>query len=591
MKNDHIRTFLSFLLTAVSALAFQHCANVMAPVGGPRDLTPPRVVEASPPNKSAHFKGDKFSLHFDEYVKLEKINQQLLISPPINEFPDIKLKGKELIVKFKEKLKPKTTYSVFFGDAIQDITEGNTLHNFTYIFSTGDKIDSLSMRGQVVDASDLKGVEDVAVMLYKNNNDTLNLEQLPLFVKPYYISKTNKEGYFSFSGLADTAYLLFALEDKNYSLTFDQPSERIAFADSLVRPQFKPAATIDSSLFDTITQWPHDSLQHFIDSLWFRADSIANIALTMHRLFLFDQPDSTQKILEVKLIRNHTLRMVFRLPADSLKITTLRYQPDSTWYMEEWGNNKDTLTWFLKKQIPDTLHLVFASGHKILDTIDVRTIPKKKPGRHNRKEEVVKKETLGWTANVHGNIIPGQKLQLTFHSPVKKIVSDSIVLVKGKDSLWHPPFLFSDKHPRKIIFPFNVHEGMNYRLNIPDSAIIDWNNLGNKKIQLTFKAKEEKEYGSLQFELKPAINQNYIFVLLNDRDKPLKRFFFSKPTPIKLNYLNPGTYRFKIIFDDNHNKKWDTGNYFKHREPEKVIYYEKKIKIRPNWEVNEVWNF
>lgn len=591
MKKYKFGHLISLFIVAATAFAFQHCANVMAPVGGPRDLTPPRVVETNPANKSTHFAGNKFVLHFDEYVKLEKINQQLLISPPINEFPDIKLKGKALTVKFKEPLKPNTTYSVYFGDAIQDITEGNILHNFTYIFSTGDKIDSLSLRGQVVDATDLTGVEDVAVMLYKDNNDSLKLEQLPLFVKPYYISKTDKKGYFNFSGLADTTYLLFALEDKNYSLTFDQPAERIAFADSLVRPQFKPLAKIDSSLFDTITSWPHDSLQHFIDSLWFRADSLANKALRMHRLLLFNQADSVQKVLQAKLIRPHTLRFVFRLPADSMHIRVQDKVPDTTWFMEEWGKNKDTLTWFLQKNIPDTLHLIFSHGNQVLDTMAIRTLPKKKLTRHNRKETAPKKEWLGWKANVHGNIVPKQKLRLRFDSPIEKIMADSILLIMGKDSLWHPPFHFADKLHRTLIFPFTVQEGTNYQLFIPDSAIIDWNQLINKNIHLTFRAKEEKEYGSLQFQLNPAHHQAYIFRLLNDRDVTLKQYYFSAPTTLELKYLDPGTYRFKIIFDDNHNKKWDTGDYFKHQEPEKVIYYEKKIKIRPNWEVNEVWNF
>ncbi len=591
MNRYPFRKLISTLLLLITAAAFQHCANVMAPVGGPRDLTPPRVIESNPANKSILFKGNKFSLHFDEYVKLEKINQQLLISPPMNEFPDVKLKGKELILKFKENLKPNTTYSVFFGDAIQDITEGNILHNYTYIFSTGNKIDSLSMRGRVVEASDLKPVKDVAVMLYKNNNDTLPLKALPLYVKPYYISKTNEDGYFSFSGLADTSYMLFALEDKNYSLTYDQPSERIAFADSFVKPQFKPVAQIDSSLFDTITQWPHDSLQHFIDSLWQQADSISNNRLQMHQLFMFRQKDSVQKLLKAELIRLNTLRFVFRLPANNITIIPLYFHPDSLWHLDEWGKNKDTLVWYLKKNHPDSLHLVLIQNKNILDTIHIRAIPKKIISKRSQKKPVNPKKYLGWHTNLQGIIKPGQTLLLRFNSPLSNITSDSILFVAGKDSLWQPPFHFIDSLKRKIIFPFKVTEGSHYQLLIPDSAIIDWNGLFNKKIHINLNSKQAKEYGSLSFNLNPGKKNHYIFMLLNDKDKVLKQVFFTKTTNVKLNYLDPGQYQFKIVFDDNHNKKWDSGDYFKKQEPEKVIYYQKKIKIRPNWEVNEVWDF
>ncbi len=591
MNHYPFRKLISTLLLLITAATFQHCANVMAPVGGPRDLTPPRVTESNPPNKSILFKGNKFSLRFDEYIKLEKINQQLLISPPMNEFPDVKLKGKELILKFKENLKPNTTYSVFFGDAIQDITEGNILHNYTYIFSTGNKIDSLSMRGRVVEASDLKPVKDVSVMLYKNNNDTLPLKALPLYVKPYYISKTNEDGYFSFSGLADTSYMLFALEDKNYSLTYDQPSEQIAFADSFVKPQFKPISHIDSSLFDTITQWPHDSLQHFIDSLWQQADSISNNSIQMHQLFMFRQKDSVQKLLKAELIRPNTLRFVFRLPANNINIIPLYFHPDSLWHLDEWGKNKDTLVWYLKKNHPDSLHLVFIQNKNILDTTHIRVIPKKILSKHAQKKQVNQKKYLGWHTNLQGTIKPEQTLLLQFNSPLSKIISDSILFVADKDSLWQPPFHFIDSLKRKIIFPFKVTEGAHYQLLIPDSVIIDWNGFSNKKIHINLNSKQAKEYGSLHFNLNPGKKNNYIFILLNDKDKVLKQVFFTKTTDVKLNYLDPGQYQFKIVFDDNHNNKWDSGDYFKEQEPEKVIYYQKKIKIRPNWEVNEVWDF
>ena len=591
MNNYNLRKPVFIILLFFTAVAFQRCANVMAPVGGPRDITPPKVIQSTPPNQSTNFTGNKFSLHFDEFVKLEKINQQLLISPPMEIFPNVKLKGKTLNLSFKEALKPNTTYSVFFGDAIKDITEGNALHNYSYVFSTGNTIDSLSLRGKVVGAFDLKPVEDVTVMLYKNNNDSLPLDSLPLYVKPYYISKTNKNGYFRFSGLADTSYLLFALLDQNYSMTFDQPSEKIAFIDSMVSPQFRSKPHIDSSLFDTITNLPHDSLQLLIDSLWNRADSLADNTLRLHTLYLFSQPDTVQKLLKAELLRKNTLRFIFRNPVDSLHIASLNFNPGNVWHLPEWGKEKDTLLWFLRKNHPDTLKLIVADGSTILDTLDLRAIPKEKYSKRTKKNGESKKTYLSWHPNLRGAIKPGQNLQITFDYPVTTIYWDSTFLSNGKDTIMQPVFHFIDSLHRKIQIPFTVKPNTVYHVFIPDSAVIDWNGLHNKSIRLTLKAKAEKEYGSLTFNLQPSHLQSYIFQILQDNDKVVQQIFFSKPQKLQLKNLDPKNYKFKIIFDDNNNKKWDPGNYFRKQEPEKVIYYNKTIKIRSNWEVSEVWRF
>jgi len=165
------------------------CAQPGSLGGGPKDVTPAKVIKCIPDNYSAKFTGDKFTIYFDEYIELDNILQKALLSPPTDKLPEFKVKGKTLQVQFKEELKENTTYSVYFGDAIVDITEKNPLLNFTYVFSTGDLVDSLSIRGTVINSFDLKPLESIYVMLYKDNNDTLPLDSLPLNVKPYYLKK------------------------------------------------------------------------------------------------------------------------------------------------------------------------------------------------------------------------------------------------------------------------------------------------------------------------------------------------------------------------------------------------------------------
>ncbi len=267
---------IAVYLSLLAALFFlSRCAQPVSPGGGPKDEQPPQIIRYEPDIYSTRFTGDRFKIDFDEFIQLDKLNQQLLISPPMDELPDFKAKGKSLLVKFNEELKENTTYTLFFGDAIVDITEKNPLKENSYVFSTGDKVDSMSMKGTVLQAIDLQAAEDVFVMLYKNNNDTLPIDSLPLTVKPFYLSKTDKNGKFSFSGLADEEYLIFALRDLNSNHIFDQPTEEIAFLDTLVRPFFTglpqrknaDSTVSDSMLIDSLSTLVADSLMQLTDTV------------------------------------------------------------------------------------------------------------------------------------------------------------------------------------------------------------------------------------------------------------------------------------------------------------------------------------
>lgn len=580
-----------FLLLAL-AVVFSHCARITSPVGGPKDITPPKVLECSPANHSAHFKGNKFSITFDEYVKVDKISQQLLVSPPMKELPDYKLRKKTLTLSFKDTLKPNTTYTVFFGDAIADLNEGNILKNFSYVFSTGNYVDSLSMRGVVMDALSHKPADNVTVMLYKNNIDTIPLFERPLYQKPYYVSKTDKKGRFYFSGLADATYLLFALQDQNYSLTFDQPNEKIAFIDSLVVPKFRPAPVIDSAILDTIRLYtPKDSVQYKIDSVIQRADSIANLKLTDYKMYLFSQPDSVQKLLRSGLVKKNTIKFIFALPSDSLKIKCLNFNPDTIWYLPEWNSAKDSLVWYLHEPHPDTLDLVVFDGHKVLDSLeDMRVIPKEnKLKRRRKKKKELKKEFLEWQSNIKNTIKPGDTLKITFGQPVASIHLDSALLVQKKDSTYHPKALFLDSIHRVLAFPFPVKENEQFSLTIPDSTITDWNGVKNDNIRLSFKSKKSAEYGILTFDMKPLHERHYLIQMLDNKGKVLSTRKFIKNQEIRFVNLQPETYQFRVIFDDNGNGHWDPGNYFLHLEPERVIYFPVGVKVRANWEIKEDW--
>ncbi|MGN6340424.1 MAG: Ig-like domain-containing domain [Ginsengibacter sp.] len=213
--------FLSVLSTG--------CAQIGMPTGGPRDSTPPVLLNASPPNNTVHFKGKNIVLTFDEYVHLQDMQKNLLVAPEPKIIPNITSKLKTVSIKIRDTLQPNTTYSFQLGDAIQDINENNPYHDFTYVFSTGSYIDSLTLNGNVIIAQTGKPDSTLIAMLYNNLGDSAVYKE-----KPRYVARLDSSGNFHFKNLASGTYHLFALKDESGQKMYNNPSQLFAFADSAI---------------------------------------------------------------------------------------------------------------------------------------------------------------------------------------------------------------------------------------------------------------------------------------------------------------------------------------------------------------------
>ncbi len=219
---------LRYIYLLLIVLICWSCAQLGSPTGGPRDEDPPRVTETVPPNYSTRFVAKKISITFDEYIVLDNVNQELIVSPPMEEKPEVKLRKKTIIIQFEESPKENTTYTFNFGSAIKDLHEGNKLLNYEYVFATGDVLDSLSVRGTLKYAEDLSSPEDpISIMLYNDLRDSVPLMDIPL-----YVGRSDDSGVFSVNNLRSDVYKVFALKDGNNNFLFDLPSEEIAFLDT-----------------------------------------------------------------------------------------------------------------------------------------------------------------------------------------------------------------------------------------------------------------------------------------------------------------------------------------------------------------------
>ncbi len=539
---------LGLLLTAFLA---QRCANAVAPTGGPKDTTPPVVVAAMPENQSTHFIGKKIEITFDEFITLENANQNVMISPPLKEKLDIKLKNKTVVVKFKENLVPNTTYTINFGSAIKDLHEGNPFKDYVYSFSTGDHIDTLSITGKVVDAETMKPIENVYVGLYAADRD--NLDSLPMTTAPNYISKTDKEGQFSLNGLADKSYRVFALKDANANLYFDLANEASAFHDMLVSPS-------DSTL-KPIT------------------------------LRMFTEVDSTQVLLEKKLIEEGLLRFVFRHPAKDAVIMTPEMLPDTFNLVTTHSTAYDTIWWYFTPNVKDSLWVQVKYDTVINDSSRFSLKFKDKKGRNKKSEPLkVKNNLIGRGALVHGDT-----LTLTFSEPIVRYAMRDSAVFKCDTLVFYDTLAFepADEQGMKYRLVNPVADDVSYSIQIPDSVFFGIRNRTNEAIKLDFHVVNDDEYGNIYITVMPPKDLKQVVVqLTSESGKVIKEQVITKKDEVMFDYLMPAKYKLRAILDADGNGKWSTGNYHRHTLPETIIDYKDVLDMKAGWDIDldEVWD-
>ena len=587
LKLKNIVFVLILLLTAFLA---QRCANAVAPTGGPKDTTPPVVVGAMPENHSTNFIGKKIEITFDEYITLENANQNVMISPPLNEKPDIKLKNKTVVVKFKEDLVSNTTYTINFGSTIKDLHEGNLLKDYVYSFSTGDHIDTLSIAGKVLDAETMKPVEEVYVGLYAADRD--NLDSLPMTTAPNYITKTDKEGHFSLNGLADKKYRIFALKDANANLYFDLANEPAAFLDTLV-PASYPQKALPTPAVDTAVT---DSLGMQVDSIAFETKTTTvydQKALDL-TLYLFTEVDSTQVLLEKKLVEEGLLRFVFRHPAKEAVIMTPELLPDTFNLVTTHSAAYDTVWWHFTPNVKDSLWIQVKYDTLINDSS--RYSLKYKEPKSNRR---LKRgpENLKVSNNLigHGGLIPGETLTLKFSEPIVRYAMRDSAIFKCDSIIYYDTLAFEPADENgltyRLVNPIAVDT--NYSIEIPDSVFFGIRNRTNEAIKLDFHVMNDDEYGNIYITVEPPrVMKQVVVQLTNEGGKVLKEQIITKKEEVMFDYLMPAKYKLRAILDADGNGKWSTGNYHRHSLPETVVDYKDPLDLKAGWDIDldEVWD-
>ncbi|MEI7490146.1 MAG: Ig-like domain-containing protein [Bacteroidota bacterium] len=596
------RIYLFFLVSPVCFLLWD-CANPVAPEGGPKDTKPPKAIKFDPPYHATNFHNNSIRIDFNEFIAVKNQAAEVTVSPPLKTLPDLRIRGKSLIIKLDDTLTANTTYSIDFGKAISDITENNNLLGFSYVFSTGPYIDSLSLQGKVFNSFDLSPQKDLFALLYLNVYDTIAFDSLPFKVKPYYVTKTNEKGEFLFHNLKASDMKLTALADQNGNLIFDQASEKVAFNDSLVRPYYIPIPRKDSA---TALK---DSLKTGGDTIKIKSppgavarapkpktandttkkDTLLKPGFPSHLLFLFDDIDSIQRIQKSRVIKKDLVLITFSFPAKSIGLKPLNCDTAKPWVLKEFSKHRDSLyLWILNPNL-DSLILRVCQENKVLDTLKLELVAKDdKPSK--KKEQ--KKVYLGVSNNTIASVLNqfAGNYNLTFSCPLASADFKRIRIIQDKDTL-KPKAYFADSLKRHILIETKWKEDKTYIIFIPDSVFTGINGLANDTIISKFKTHQAREFGNLILDLDISKHPgDYIIQLLGDHDVLLSEKRISVSGKVKFEYLAPGKFKVKAVYDRNHNGRWDTGNFRKKIQPEEVFYLQKIIEIRANWDVEEKWS-
>ncbi|HTL80906.1 MAG TPA: Ig-like domain-containing domain [Bacteroidia bacterium] len=526
----------SFILLLAS------CAQILSPGGGDKDVTPPVVVHYLPDSAATNFTGKRIVIRFNEYVQLNDLQNQLVISPPLKHDPDVNIRRKEIVIDINDTLQPNTTYSLSFGSSIKDITEGNVLDNFRYVFSTGPVIDSIHLGGKILDASTLNGKSGVLVMLYNNNDDSAPYKQ-----RPYYFTKTRSDGSFMITNIRAGSYKVFALVDKNQNYLYDKPDEEIAFANAPV------------------------NLNANVDTL---------------KLKLFHEIPGSQKELRADGTKNH-ITLVYSQPIKDLKVPIVLSGDERAGFLLEHSAHNDTLDLWFSDLKRDSINIPVYDGSVRIDSARIHFAKQGKSGRTSRGD--VLKTVMTSNVTSGKNFDPLQQLVLHSSNPLKSFDPKFIILTHGKDTVKND-LSMTENH--FIRFNYTFAEDSAYALLVLPGAVTDWFGKTNDTLKQSFKVELMDNYASLKVKLTNIVPGNYVVQLLNEKGNILaEQKIDGTSTAMEFDHLLAGQYHLKLIVDDNKNGEWDTGNYHDKRQPEKVVFYGGVIKMRTGWDMDIDWVF
>ena len=534
---EFLKRLLSALFVLLLLLSGFQCAKRGSPSGGPKDTTPPELIRSDPENFTLNFEAKRIRLYFDEYIKLEDVQNQLIVSPPLKNQPEISPQGqasKYIEIVLKDTLLENTTYTLNFGQSIVDNNEGNPNSFLTYVFSTGDYIDSLSLRGEVKDAFNLKADQFISVMLYEL--DTAYTDSAIYQRPPYYLTNTLDSGTtFNLQNLKAGKYVLRALKDEGKNNLFDPKTDKIGF------------------IQDTVVV-PTD---------------------TAYSLTLFKEIPAYSPVIP-SLVSANRIVFGFNGGTENVKISSLSPIPDTVSTLVVREPEKDTLNYWFTPFERDSL--VFEVVQEELGQRDTFTV----------KTRSLEPDSLIIIPSHRGSINFEDTYSLKASLPIVSIDTTQFEMM-DQDSTAIPLKMELDSLNNRVAVAFEKTPNASYRMNVFPGAITDFFGETNDTLNLRLTTGSYADFGNLRLNLNGAISYPIIVQLTDNKGVTKREIYAREPQVFEFNNIDPASYLIRLIFDLNQNQKWDTGDYLKKVQPEPVLYYPMEIEMRANWEKVETF--
>ena len=533
----YLKRILGLLFLSLMVLALWQCAKRGTPTGGPKDLRPPELIRSEPQNFSIGFTAKKIRLYFDELIKLEDVQNQLVVSPPFKHPPEISPQGypsKYIEILIKDTLRENTTYTINFGQSIVDNNEGNPNPFLSYVFSTGDYLDSLSLSGAVKDAFNRRADPFISVMLYEM--DSTFTDSIIYREPPLYITNTGDSlPLFELNYLKAGQYMLIGLKDGNRNNIFDQRLDKIGFVK------------------DTINL-PTDSIY-------------------LLNLFL-ERPDYSASVPSY-VAKN---RIIFGFSGDhtDMEIEPLIPLPDSVRTRIQKLRDKDTLNyWLTPTNVDSIVFTVTNERFKVLDTFTVKT----------RKLAM---DSLLLSSTASGKFSFGDQFSIMANTPIVAIDTAKMALMIN-DSVPAPFTVRLDSVANQLDFDIKIEPNQKYEVSLLPAAITDFFGTRNDSVSYNFATGSPADFGDLRINLDGQVTYPLIVQLTNEKGEVIREIAADAPQGFEFPSLVPANYIVRVIMDINGNGQWDTGSYLKKLQPERISYYPDLIEIRANWEKEETF--
>lgn len=603
----------NLLLCLLALLLTAACASIGNPDGGRFDETPPRVVGSSPADGAVNVSKRKVQILFDEYIKLEKASEKVVISPPQIEPANVRADGKRVKVDFYDSLRANTTYTIDFSDAIEDNNEGNPMGQYTFSFSTGDVIDTMQVSGRVLNAADLEPIKGIMVGLYPADstwNDTL------FRTRPFLrVSRTNGEGRFTIKGVKDGAYRVRALDDKDGDFVFSQKNERVAFDTTVYVTGSFPDVRMD-------TVWR--------DSLWY--DSIRVVPYTHYTpddvlLLAFLEDGQERHLLKTVYPEPTNFTFYFTAPSDSTpRIKGLNF--DERCLVADASLKNDTVTFWVTDTAlihrQDTLSMILSYmetdtlGQLVVtnDTLDLspkttyakiaaersKQIEAWEKDRERRQKKA--KKPLPYEENPYeriwleagfkpsGSLAPNQNVRYLAKEPILEVDTTKIHFYVKKDTDWLPaPFLFlpEERSAKSYMLYAEWEPGQKYRFVMDTAAVVSVLEHESKSVRQEFHVRAVEEYGSIFIHV-ISPDTGVVVQLLSKNDKVEAQQRTDKDGNADFFFMKPGEYYMRCYVDANGNGQWDTGDYASGLQPERVYYFGKPLPLKAQWDLRQDWD-